>query len=138
MADTPCLEYYYDAIPLCTNRGRLCYSQLIRTYTLRSRYEFDCLDAFERVKNFKTPAKTIPMSKQNPEISSTPIRRKRGRPKKVAASEVVERATKRKREEIADVPRRYGKRPIVLAPCDTHIVRAQWIFVQMQILQAEY
>ena len=116
MADTPCLEYYYDAFPLCKYRGKVNYSRLIGTYTLRSRYAFDCLDTVDRVSNFKTPAKskTISEAIASAEISTTPKRRpRRGRPKKQSTS----KPSKRKRHE-SDTNRRSGKRALILAPCD--------------------
>ena len=116
MADTPCLEYYYDAFPLCKARGRVNYSRLIRTYTLRSRYAFDCLDTVDRVSNFKTPAKskTISEAIASAEISTTPKRRpRRGRPRNQSTSE----PSKRKRPDSAG-NRRSGKRALILAPCD--------------------
>ena len=118
MADTPCLEYYYDAIQLCSTRGKICYSQLMRTYTLRSRYEFDCLDASERISNFKTPTKNISVSQSVQEISTTSLRKKRGRPKKSTTARTKDRADKRKQDEVDGAPKRYGKRPMILAPCD--------------------
>ena len=92
------------------------YSRLIRTYTLRSRYAFDCLDTVDRVKNFKTPAKskTISEAIASVEISTTPKRRpRRGRPSKQSTS----KPSKRKRPD-SDGNRRSGKRALILAPCD--------------------
>ena len=116
MADTPCLEYYYDALPLCKIRGKVNYSRLIRTYTLRSRYAFDCLDTLDRMSNFKTPAKskTISEATASAEISTTPKRRpRRGRPRNQSTSE----PSKRKRPDSTG-NRRSGKKALILAPCD--------------------
>ena len=53
--DTPCLDKYYLARNFCTKDNRVDYSHLIRTYTLSSRYTFECLDTSDRYNNFKTP-----------------------------------------------------------------------------------
>ena len=111
MADTPCLEYYYDAFPLCKNRGRVNYSRLIRTYTLRSRYAFHCLDTVDRVSHFKTPSKskTISEALASAEISTTPKRRpRRGRPRNQSTSD----PSKRKRPDSTG-NRRSGKRALI-------------------------
>ena len=57
MVDTPCLEYYFEALPFCSKGNVINYAHLIRAYTLRSRLSFDCLDTESRVKYFKTPVR---------------------------------------------------------------------------------
>ena len=59
-ADSPHLEYYFDAVPYCSSKKGIDYNHLIRTFTLRSRYEFDCLDLDARFENFKTPQRVAP------------------------------------------------------------------------------
>lgn len=71
MADTPCLEYYFEAVEFCKIGKRINYSHLIRTYTLRSRYEFDCLDVSDRVNNYKTPSRQTTC---NPDAEPTSTR----------------------------------------------------------------
>jgi hypothetical protein len=122
MADTPCLEYYFEAAQLCKSENRINYSHLIRTYTLRSRYEFDCLDVADRVHNFKTPSRQAPTDElptpmneastpqvaqtQNsnildlvtgPQPTSQPLikTKKRGRPRKISPEITISTPTKR-------------------------------------------
>ena len=87
MCDTPCLTFYYDAIEHCSSsktstfnnnfKSKIDYMQLIRAYTLRSRFSFDCLDTIDRITNFKTPCKglttsikPIPIPQVSPDQSS--------------------------------------------------------------------
>ena len=82
--DTPCLVRYYRAKESCKNKSATDFSHLLRTFTLSSRYEFDCLDTASRINNFKTPkpsatAGVIPQPSQQ----STPGRAKQ-RPAKRA------------------------------------------------------
>jgi hypothetical protein len=71
---TPYLERYYLARTFCTVDKKVNYAHLMRTFTLSSRLEFDCLDAYTRIKNRKTPprkpSKTVGKA---PPILSTPV-----------------------------------------------------------------
>ena len=122
MADTPCLEYYFEAVEFCKTGSRINYAHLIRTYTLRSRYEFDCLDAADRVSNYKTPSRQAPSDAPDldPSEASTPrkantqqcktintvtrpiassqppgTKKKRGRPKKITTNGFITTSKKR-------------------------------------------
>ena len=56
------LKRYETAKQACTKRGRTNYTHLFRTFSLSSRLEFDCLDTIDRVSNFKTPIKHVPVN----------------------------------------------------------------------------
>ena len=57
--DTPILEDYFLARPLCTKSGVVDYDHLLRTFALNSRSHFNCLDTKDRYNNFKTPRRNI-------------------------------------------------------------------------------
>jgi len=97
-ADTPFMLYYREAIPHCTKNYEVDYCHLMRTFTLRSRFEFDCLDLNDRIVNFKTPRRDnseITIDSPNPEndINSPVARRTRASRKK----HVLELSQKSKR-----------------------------------------
>ena len=57
--DTPCLVRYFRAKESCKTKSATDFSHLLRTFTLSSRYEFDCLDTASRINNFKTPIPSV-------------------------------------------------------------------------------
>ena len=61
--DSPYLVRYYLAREFCMTGKSMDCRHLIRTYSLSSRFEFDCLDSFNRHKNVK-------MLKRTPKTSS--------------------------------------------------------------------
>ena len=110
LADTPYLSYYYEAVPYCSIGKRIDYSHLIRTFTLRSRFDFDCLDTNTRMYNFKTPLRKRPQ-----EISSATPQNQ---------TQTPSASTKRKRNENdteASIIRPERKRSLDLLPCENWI-----------------
>ena len=58
--DSPILERYFLArktVFEMNDSKKIDYGHLIRTFVLSCRQEFHCLDANERVKNYKTPVR---------------------------------------------------------------------------------
>jgi len=111
LADTPYLKYYYEAVKHCSKWKRIDYSHLIRTFTLRSRFEFDCLDTNSRIYNFKTPARKQPTVEAS---TSTPRRQN------------IQVSSSRKRKpDQEDTNNRISKpdkkRPLELLPCEKWI-----------------
>jgi len=111
LADTPYLKYYHEAVKHCSKWKRIDYSHLIRTFTLRSRFEFDCLDTNSRIYNFKTPARKQPTVEAS---TSTPRRQN------------IQVSSSRKRnlaQQDTDVriSKPDKKRPLELLPCEKWI-----------------
>ena len=79
---TPCLVRYFQAKDNCKSSNGTDFNHLLRTYTLASRYEFDCLDVTSRIHNFKTPIPTV-MKTRRLDRQTTPAREKQ-RPTKRA------------------------------------------------------
>ena len=96
--DTPILEEYFIARDLCTDRGAVNFSTLMRTVTLNSRYHFQCLDTADRLQNFKTPQRSeISQFSLNSLSSQSSCTTPRANRKKRASSETLNRAAKRSR-----------------------------------------
>ena len=120
--DTPCLQYYFAATEFCTVRGKVDYAHLIRTYTLRSRSIFSCLDTFDRVKNFKTPAR-----KHSDELEASPAAgvctpRRSKSPTTASLSSNISSRNKRKIGDSSSSPKTSqisAKRSRIVLPCSS-------------------
>ena len=93
--DTPILEDYFLARSMCTFKGVVDYTLLLRTCSLNSRDHFNCLDTMERFTNFKTPRKKVFSSPTDElsEDSPSPATPTRKRPSEQSARPAKRRKT---------------------------------------------
>ena len=93
--DTPYLERFYDIRELCTTKGKVNFRHCFSTFMLSSRFEFDCLDTFDRIRNFKTPIRSSqqPLTQNNQSTPKT-RRSKRKRPEQDKSPSIEQPAAK--------------------------------------------
>ena len=72
--DAPCVADFHLAKEQCTVKGSVDFWLAIRTFTLNSRFTFNCLDTRERCLNMKTPLKSLPSTTDTPSATETPRR----------------------------------------------------------------
>ena len=110
--DTPYLERFFAARDECKAGNTINHKKTFETFMLSSRLEFDCLDAQDRIRNFKTPTSTQIMKNDGHDMVTnvgTPKRR-RGRPTLSQATKRVNDNTSIPSKKVRVAPTG-GKRP---------------------------